>query len=89
MLRIVEDTVYAGVFGRLEGFARGTALSVYQDAEGAEQILAFAPEGAPEGLLYGKLPDAAVPPPSIGEFTWHLDTTEVTDIWLALTWAST
>lgn len=77
---------------KVELFAKpgaATAVSVFKDLAGTQQILTLSPDGAPGGLLYGELPDGQQPPAPIGDFTWYFDTNTVNDIWLALTWATT
>ncbi|HZM84382.1 MAG TPA: hypothetical protein VFC19_52345 [Candidatus Limnocylindrales bacterium] len=74
---------------RVEMFARPGAVStvkVFADAAGTQQKLQLSAGGAPEGLIYGKIPDAQQLPAATGTVGWHLDDNGMADLWLALTW---
>jgi hypothetical protein len=74
--------------------ASGTtgALSIFDDAAATVKRVDLAVDNTLGGLLYGPLP---APPPApqnlpdaVGAFTWYLNDTSITDLWLALTWGA-
>ncbi|MEV0460995.1 hypothetical protein [Catellatospora methionotrophica] len=84
------DTASA-VLRRVELLAQpgtASAVTVTADAAGTQPVLNLSKDGAPAGLLWGRLPDAATPPPALGAFTWHFDSTGLEDAWLVLTWGT-
>ncbi|HET8681351.1 MAG TPA: hypothetical protein VFM54_05705 [Micromonosporaceae bacterium] len=84
------DTAAATVT-RLELFAQPGAeqtVTASADSGGQQPMVTLTADGAPEGLLWGKLPDDVTPPAAVGSFTWYFDDNTMDDAWVALTWGT-
>jgi hypothetical protein len=76
---------------RLELFAEPGALTTVTakaDLDDQQPVIVLGPDGAPAGLLWGKLPDEATPPAAVGPFTWYFDDNTMPDMWIVVTWAA-
>ena len=66
-----------------------TTITVTADQAGTQPVVTLTAAGAPNGLVFGTVPQTVAPPAAIGPVTWYLDDNTMEDAWVALTWGET